>query len=94
LNQLQPRWGIIPNTNPRWLGNHPGSPLVQLRNRGPNQRYTLRDTMPLGRSGLLNTCPWTLAMAPLRGALSLTGFWPVSGLSGATRLRDRFIGSG
>jgi hypothetical protein len=58
LNRLLPSEGNIPNThlaNPA-KGSH-RSPLVQLRNHGLDQRRTLRDIMPPGRSRPLGTRP-------------------------------------
>ena len=79
-------WRVIPSTHPsipRRRAN--GSPLVQLRNRGSDQRRTPRATTLPGRSGILTHLPWAYANGPPHTALPpvvrtlyLPVFWPES----------------
>ena len=60
-NRFLSSWRVIPSTHPsipRRRAN--GSPLVQLRNRGSDQRRTPRATTLPGRSGILTHLPLDL----------------------------------
>ena len=73
-NRFLSSWRGIPNTHPiHLIKGFLGSPLVHLRNRGSEQRRTLREsTLPGGQShlGLTPIVPRT-SLLPLGCALSL-----------------------
>ena len=64
-NRILSSWRVIPSTHPCIPRRRAsGSLVVRLRNRGSDQRRTLRGATLPGRSGLLNHLPLVLRQWP------------------------------
>jgi len=94
-NRFQSSWRVIPSTQPSIPRQRAsGSPLVRLRNRGSDQRRTLKATTPPGRSGLLTHLPLVLRQwSPAHRTSSGSAYFIIVGLPACVILLGFAVGT-